>query len=157
MFGQEQNRPELQSSWSPVPREKLDGMYVSHVASPYNWEQVLRVLRKNLKFIVILALAASGLVALFAFRMKDTYQPVATLEIDPAGSEALSPREAEGAFEYYQEYLETQLQILLTDELGMRVVRALHLDRNPEVVGEKMLARYGVQPLPAGSVTPCST
>jgi polysaccharide biosynthesis transport protein len=136
---------------APAGLDGMDRPYVSHVTSSYNWEQVLRVLRKNLNFVCAFAVVASAFVTLFAFYLKDNYQPVARVEIDPPGSEALSPREAESSFENNQEYLETQLQILQSDDLAMRVIRALRLDRNPEIVGEQALARYGKE---APSVDP---
>jgi succinoglycan biosynthesis transport protein ExoP len=146
MFDQENHWLERQSKkmeLGPRGPGRMDNPYVGYVTSGYNWEQVLRVLRKNLRFVCGFAIVASALVAFFAFHIKDKYQPVARIEIDPQGSEALSPRETESSFEYNQEYLETQLQILQSDELALRVIRALHLDRNPKIVDEKSLARYG--------------
>lgn len=158
MFDQENHWPESQGrkmELGPAGPGRADSLYVSHVASPFNWEQVLRVMRKNVKFVSGFAILASALVALFAFQIRDKYQPIARLEIDPPGSGALSPREIESSFEYNQEYLETQLQILQSDELATRVTRALRLDRNPKIVGEKLLARYGAD-TKSSPITPAS-
>jgi len=117
--------------------------YSSSVANPYHWEQVLRVLGKNRLFVVLLAVLITMLVVGYAYHMKDLYAPVARIQIDPPGSAALSPREADSSFENNQEYLETQSQILQSDELATHVIRALHLDLSKELVGEKNITRYG--------------
>ena len=116
--------------------------YSAHLPIHHNWEQVLRVLKKNRLFVCLLtALVSLGVVA-YTLRLKDVYAPAARLEIDPPSSAALSPRDQETADEYNQEYLETQSQILQSDELATRVIRSLHLDRNAEIVGAKSLIRY---------------
>jgi polysaccharide biosynthesis transport protein len=117
--------------------------YSVSVANPYHWEQVLRVLGKNRRFVVFLALLIALLVAAYAYHLKDIYAPVARVQIDPPGSAVLSPRESDAGIENEQEYLETQSQILQSDELATRVIRALRLDVNKEIVGERNLARYG--------------
>jgi capsular exopolysaccharide synthesis family protein len=117
--------------------------YSSYVANPYNWEQVLRVLRKNRGLVAVLALLITALVVAYAYHLKDLYAPVARLQIDPPGSAVLSLRDSDVAGENNQEYLETQSQILQSDELATRVIRSLRLDLNKEMVGVKNLAHYG--------------
>src|SRR5271166_6510217 len=73
--------------------------------SPFNWEQALRIMRKNWKLASTFAALVTCLMAIYAFSLKDTYHAVATLEIDPPGSSALSLRDAEGVIENNQEYL----------------------------------------------------
>ena len=98
----------------------------------------MRVLRKNLRFGLLVACGLTGLVVWYAFTQKDFYKPTARLEIAPPGSgiktlhEIESPMEAESA-----DYLETQVQILGSDALAVSVIRELHLDRNAEFAGEK--------------------
>src|SRR5208337_5654681 len=113
------------------------------VGNTYNWEQVLRVLGKNTKLITGIALLIILLVIAYAFHLKDIYAPVARLQIDPPGSTSLSPREQDTIADDTQEYLETQSQILQSDELATRVIRSMHLDQNQEIVGAKNLAKYG--------------
>jgi len=116
--------------------------YSSLVGHSYNWEQVLRVLRKNSRFAIVLAVLITLLVAGYAYHLKDLYAPVARLQIDPPGSGALSQREQDVESDTNQEYLETQSQILQSDALTTRVIRSLRLDHDPEIVGTKNLARY---------------
>jgi len=113
------------------------------VGNTYNWEQVLRVLGKNTKLITGIALLIILLVIAYAFHLKDIYAPVARLQIDPPGSTSLSPREQDTIADDTQEYLETQSQILQSDELATRVIRSMHLDQNQEIVGAKNFAKYG--------------
>ena len=52
----------------------------------FTWEQAVRVLRKNRKFVLLLAgVLTCGAVA-GALLMRDVYQPTARLEIDPVSS-----------------------------------------------------------------------
>ena len=90
------------------------------------------------------ALAITLGVAAAAFMMKDIYQPTARLQIDPASSGIKTMRE----IEYYSDtddidYLETQSQVLQSESLAIAVIRALRLDRNPAIVGENTLKKYG--------------
>lgn len=104
----------------------------------YTWEQVIRVLRKNLRSALLLAGLLSGAILLYALLQKDFFRPVARIEIAPPSSgirtlhEIESPTEADN-----QDYLETQVQILNSDALAVSVIRALHLDGNPEFVNSK--------------------
>lgn len=117
-------------------------VYATRSSNFYHWEQVVRVLRNNSRFLIALALLTTALVAAYAYHLKDMYAPVARLQIDPPGSAALSQREPDAGVESNQEYLETQSQILQSDELATRVIRSLRLDQSPEIVGAKNLARY---------------
>jgi len=123
-------------------------------ANPFNWEQVARVLRKNWRLGGTCALATFAIFLAYAMWLKDSYQPFARLEIDPPGSGALSQRETESSMENNQEYLETQAQILQSDELATRVVRAMRLDRETEIVGKTNLAKYRNLKSLSPSVTP---
>jgi capsular exopolysaccharide synthesis family protein len=100
----------------------------------FTWEQVVRVLRKNRLFALVFAgILISGIVGA-AYSMRDVYQPVARLEIDPLNSGIKTLQEIEDFRSSDQDYLETQAQILQSNALAIRVIRALHLDRNPEFV-----------------------
>ena len=132
-----------QNSYELVPSDeaKRPGFWNGALAFEehnYTWEQVLRVLRKHLRFALMVACGLIGLIALYAFLQRDFYRPTARLEIAPPGSgiktlhEIESPAETES-----QDYLETQVQILGSDALAVSVIRELHLDRNPEFVSDK--------------------
>ncbi|HXA00132.1 MAG TPA: polysaccharide biosynthesis tyrosine autokinase [Candidatus Dormibacteraeota bacterium] len=97
------------------------------------WEQAVRVLRKHRLFLFgILSVLSLATVAL-AFLLRDVYRPVARLEIDPLEGGITTLHEIQNAkSEGDQDYLDTQVQILQSDGLAIRVIRALRLDQSPE-------------------------
>jgi capsular exopolysaccharide synthesis family protein len=108
------------------------------------WEQVRRVTQKNLRAMSIVFALVVLAVTSAAFLIHDVYQPTARVQIDPPGSGIKTLHEIEYASDIdSQEYLETQAQILKSDALAVAVIRALHLDRNPELVSKADLQKFG--------------
>jgi capsular exopolysaccharide synthesis family protein len=104
----------------------------------FTWEQVVRVLQKNLWFGLLLAGGLTGLIILYAVTQRDFYRPTARIEISPPGSGIKTLHEIESSSESdnNQDYLETQVQILSSDALAVSVIRDLRLDKNPEFVSK---------------------
>jgi capsular exopolysaccharide synthesis family protein len=138
-FEAPQDDPTKLAQWSslvPVQSSPSDVLFT--------WEQAARILRKNRRFGLILAAAMTLVIIVGALLIRDTYQPIAQLEIDPLSSGIKALPEIEQSNQPDNgEYLETQAQILQSDALAVSVIRALHLDRNPEFVSKKDLAKYG--------------
>ena len=67
--------------------------------------------------------------------MKPVYESEGRLQIDPPGSEVFSLN-ATGAGLIDSEYIATEAQKLQTDDLALATIRALHLDANPEIIGD---------------------
>jgi len=110
----------------------------------FTWEQAARVLRKNRRFALLFAGLMTLAIAIGAFLIRDMYQPVAQLEIDPLSSGFKTLPEIEQTNQNDNgEYLETQAQILQSDALAISVIRALQLDRSPEFVSKNDSAKYG--------------
>lgn len=107
--------------------------------SELDWERVVRILQKNWRIAFVFAVSTLVVVTVASLRMKDIYEPVARLEIEPPGSEVFSLKDLLNSQGNDQEYLLTQVQILQSDELALSVIRTLRLDRNPEIVGNKTL------------------
>jgi succinoglycan biosynthesis transport protein ExoP len=102
----------------------------------FTWEQVIRVVRKNVIFILAFIAVATGIVGTASLLMKDFYQPVARVEVDPLSSGMKTLGEIQWNTDDNDEnYVDTQTQLLQGDSLGVGVIRALRLDRNPEFVG----------------------
>jgi capsular exopolysaccharide synthesis family protein len=97
-------------------------------------EHVLRTLRKNWMIAAVFALLTVGTVTAVNLLMKPVFEPTARLEIDPPGSEPFSARDLINAQSDYQDYFNTQSQILKSDELAIAVIRSLKLDREPDIV-----------------------
>jgi succinoglycan biosynthesis transport protein ExoP len=138
-FEAPQDDPTKLAQWSslvPVQSSPSDVLFT--------WEQAARILRKNRRFALIFAAAMTLAIIVGALMIRDTYQPIAQLEIDPLSSGIKALPEIEQSNQPDNgEYLETQAQILQSDALAVSVIRALHLDRNPEFVSKKDLAKYG--------------
>src|SRR5215472_1848422 len=102
----------------------------SQPAGPvFTWEQAVRILRKNGRFALLLALLLIAGVVGLAMMMKDVYQPVARLQIDPVNNGIKAPTDAEEErITESPDFMETQAQILRSDGLGVSVIRELHLD-----------------------------
>ncbi len=102
--------------------------------SDYTWEQALRILRKNRGFAIMIAGTLTALFVAAALMTKDSYRPVARLVIDAPSSGIKTLHEIESTTAAdNQDYLETQVQILKSDALAVRVIRDLKLDRNASV------------------------
>jgi len=85
----------------------------------------MRVLRKQRWVLIGTVCVLTAVVTGLAFLMRDVYQPIARLEIDPAGGGIKTLHEIENpTTEGDLDYLDTQVQILQSDGLGMRVIRA---------------------------------
>jgi len=116
---------------SPLPHTVLP----AEMNRVFGWEQFMRVLRKNQGFVLIFAGILSLGIVTAAFLMRDVFQPVARLEIDPLSSGIKTLQEIEDVRGMdNQDYLETQAQILQSEGLALRVIRVLHLDQNLEFV-----------------------
>jgi polysaccharide biosynthesis transport protein len=121
----------------------------------FGWEQAVRVLRKNQRFILIFTGILSLGILTSALRMKDIYQPTARIEIDPLSSGIKTLQEIEDVRSAdNQDYLETQAQILQSEGLALRVIRTLHLDQNPEFVASRDSDKPQKQQNLVGSFTP---
>src|ERR1700730_5433762 len=109
--------------------------------SSLTWEQVIRVLRKHRWLLIAIAGGLTLATLIVALALRNVYQPVARLQIDPVGAgiktlqEIENPRSQEDV-----DYLDTQVQVLQSDGLAMRVIRILRLDQNPEFVSKAELA-----------------
>ena len=115
----------------------------------FTWEQAVRVLRKRGRMMVLVAVALTLAVAVYAVTLKNVYQPIARIEVDSMDSGLRTLQEIQYSSGVPdQDYLETQAEILRSQALAVRVIRALHLDRNAEFVG----ASNGAPPAPPAPV-----
>ena len=104
----------------------------------FTWEQAVRVLRKNQRIGMAFCGLLIALTLLVVICMKDVYQPVARIEIAPPTSGIRTLHEIESPPEVeYQDYLETETQILQSDALAVSVIRQLRLDKNSAFMGRQ--------------------
>jgi len=115
-------------------------------SSESDWERILWILRKHWLLSLGFALVVLIATVVATFLMKPVYAPIARIEVDPPGW-AVAPIHDTVNTELAADpdYLETQAQILRSDNLAITVIRKLRLDRNPEFVDEKLLKSVGQQ------------
>ena len=111
-----------------------------------NWDQAIRIQLKHWRLSTFFAFALVILVTIVSFRMRPIYEPSARLEIDPPGTDVFSLKDLMNAGSNDQDYVETQVQNLKSDELAIEVIRTLRLDQNIEFVGKKALDAEGREP-----------
>jgi polysaccharide biosynthesis transport protein len=102
----------------------------------FNWERFIRILQKHFLISISFALIVAGAVAAVTIRMKDVYEATSRLEVQPMGLDSFSSQDRGTALEVTPDYLETQAQILKSDELALAVVTTLHLDQDSLIVGQ---------------------
>ena len=115
------------------PRRRLPARSIPPSDSD-DWNRALIAIRKYWRLSALFAAVVLITVTIVTFLMKPVYEPEAKIEIDPPGAEIFS-LQAEHSSTTDAAYLETQAQELQSDELALSVIRSLHLDRNPEFVG----------------------
>jgi len=100
-----------------------------------DWERALLLLRNNWRLSGLFMLAIVAATMTVSLLMKPVYEPEAKIELDPPGREIFTLQTGtDGTAD--AEYLETQSQKLQSDELAVRVIRALSLDHKPEFAGK---------------------
>jgi polysaccharide biosynthesis transport protein len=106
------------------------------------WRQILRILRKHWKASLTFALVVELALGLLVFSLPNTYQAQATLEVDPPSSigSTLSG-DASSASPEQQDYLDTQSEILQSDDLALGTIKAMHLDHNPTFLSQTWIQK----------------
>src|SRR5580700_8581978 len=121
------------------------------------WEQAVRVLRKRRWFLVATIGGLTLLTLAATLFMRNVYRPIARLEIDPVGGGITTLPEIQNPVSQGdQDYLETQVQILQSDGLAMRVIRDLRLTEKSEFAGDKKSATViapGISPAAVQAAT----
>jgi len=109
------------------------GAFGPEEGKAFEWLQALGILQKHWRLSALFACIVMVTVAAVTIFSKPVYEATARVEIDPSG-EKFSLNGSTGATD--AEYLETQAQVLQGDSLAITVVRKLHLDQNPAVMGK---------------------
>lgn len=120
----EQAREARSERVRPIPRR-----------TPTEWQRALGILSNQWRTVVIFAVVVFVAVTGATLAMRPVYEPEGKLQIDPPGSEVFSLDPA-GAGLIDAEYISTEAQKLQTDDLALATIAELHLDNNPEIIGE---------------------
>jgi succinoglycan biosynthesis transport protein ExoP len=109
--------------------------FASRRPPPSDWLRALKVVSKQWRWSALFAVTVVVVVTVATFAMKPVYESEGRLQIDPPGAEVFSLN-ATGVGLIDAEYIATEAQKLQTDDLALATIRALHLDTNPEIIGE---------------------
>jgi capsular exopolysaccharide synthesis family protein len=107
-----------------------------------DWLRAIKVLKKHWRPGALLAAVVFSAVALLTFLTRPTYEPTATVQIDPPGSEVFS-MQGNNTSSSPTEYIATQAKNLQSDQLALHVIRALNLAQNPDFAGKAAAAAPG--------------
>jgi capsular exopolysaccharide synthesis family protein len=114
---------------------RLSRQIVTTAAAPNDFQHAFNVVQRHWRVSAMFAVAVIALVAAATLLMRPIYEPEGRLEIDPPGTEVFSLQNT-GAADANTAYLTTEAQRLQTSTLALATIRALHLDREPEIAGK---------------------
>ena len=115
------------------PTSRIEAAATAGDSRVSDWLRALEVLQKHWRLSAAFALVVLATVIVVTYLTTPTYEATARIEIDPPG-EVFSLDGAAATSD--AEYLETEAQVLQTDNLAIDVVRKMHLDRYPELTGD---------------------
>ena len=98
------------------------------------WLRGIEILKKRWRLSVLFAVVVIASVTIVTFLIKPVYEPEARLEVDPPGAEIFNMQAHDSGAS--ADFVETQAQNLQSDGLALEVIRALHLDQNPDFAGK---------------------
>src|SRR5579863_3217415 len=126
-----------------VSASRANRLFSDTGESTLTWEQAVRVLKKNQRFVLFVAASLICATIIACLLLKNEYQPKATINVDPISSGIKTLHEIEeSSTADTPDYQDTQAQILEGQGLAIGVIRALHLDKNPEFVTTREAAQW---------------
>ena len=114
----------------------------------FHLSDLLRPLRKHWFFAAVCAVIMASLAVagtIIAYKRFPTYEADVRLQVDPPGSETFSMAVTSNGPPDL-DYVDTQAQVLKSDELAVDVIRGLHLDHNPQIIGDRPCMDNGGSP-----------
>src|SRR6266446_2062178 len=129
-------------------RRSHDTQHLSHLLGAESPEgesdllTVVRVFRRRWRTAVRFAAIVMVVTVLMTFLTTPLYAPDVRIEIGPPGSEAFSINHDDLAASD-NDYVETQVLNLLSEQLAIATIRELHLDQKPEFIATRHLSLLG--------------
>jgi len=93
---------------------------------------LLRILHKHRLMIATVVTVMVAVVAVVTYRIQPVYEAAARIEINGETPDLTSLRELFLQMPTSEDYVQTQVRILQSDDLAMQTVRALHLYEDPQ-------------------------
>jgi succinoglycan biosynthesis transport protein ExoP len=129
---------------SPAP-QTYSSLYAYHLADQHPLLGYWRLLKKRRWTILATFSIVLVLAGIATLRMTRLYQAESRIAIYPENSNMLGLKDLESGMASadwdYNVALETQLSILRSDELALKVIDTLHLDSNPGFMGSYAVAQ----------------
>ncbi len=129
-------------SWRSLPQGSVDP-----VSSGLPLREYLRILRKHRWIILTVVAVMVAVVSVVSFQMQPIYQSSARLEIAGEMPDLSTLQALFSILPSDEEFLQTQVRILQSDDLAMQTIRSLRLFEKPE---------FSVRPKGAGYNAPFS-
>jgi len=113
-------------------RSTLPAAAPDHLTAALPLRELLRVLHKHRLMILTVVSVMVTVVAVVTFRIKPVYEAASRIEISGETPDLSNLRELFLQMPTTDDYIQTQVRILQSDDLAMQAVRALHLYDDPE-------------------------
>ncbi len=114
-------------SWRSLPPGSMDP-----VSTGLPLREYLRILRKHRWIILTVVAVMVAVVSVVSFQMQPIYQSSARLEISGEMPDLSTLQALFSILPSDEEFLQTQVRILQSDELAMQTIRSLRLHEKPE-------------------------
>jgi len=128
----------------PVPQQAEKPVVLSRavvtVPATFNMSVLAGMAKRNWRLALGFMFVFLGAVTVTAFLLKNRYESVAHLEIDPRQSSGVI-MPGTSMEQSSQDYLQTQIEILRSDELAADVIEQLHLDQNAAFIDKAVWER----------------
>jgi len=96
----------------------------------------VRILRRQLPIVIVVMLCSVALAALYLFNTPPRYTATGTMVIDTRKLQLLEKQSVLGDIQIDASTVQTQVEVLKSDNISLAVIRKLHLTEDPEFVGE---------------------
>lgn len=134
-------------SWRSLPPGSMDP-----VSSGLPLREYLRILRKHRWIILTVVAVMVAVVSVVSYQMQPIYQSSARLEISGETPDLSTLQALFSILPSDEEFLQTQVRILQSDDLAMQTIRSLRLYEKPEFAVRSKGAGYSAPFSPAEEV-----
>ncbi|WP_026605961.1 polysaccharide biosynthesis tyrosine autokinase [Methylocapsa acidiphila] len=95
----------------------------------------VRVVRRQLPIIAVIMVCSLALALLYLFTTPPKFTAIGTMIIDTRKVQVLQQQSVLGEVQIDASTVQTQVEVLKSDNIGLAVIRKLHLTQDPEFVG----------------------
>lgn len=116
------------------PANSIDAVPVSNWGGLLSLSDIINMYRRNWLVVVGIVAACTALALVAAFYLPKSYVSTARIQIDPGRQQDILQKDpaADNNFQSNQARVDTQVQVMQSQQLAEAVTRVLHLDKDPE-------------------------